>query len=162
MSRLSSFQTGRGIPFEEPQREVPTGDDVITPYTLKPFTYDGNGDVVLPDILRGNNALELPSKYEAKFVKVINVDLTSTFTDAVYNIPGTIIFWSGQAGGTAAAIKVRLDNFQNDRMSMVFDRGISGIPFKQFYLTNETAQPGITAELTIISDRPFDRVGVTG
>lgn len=157
----TTYQEGRGVPFIEPQREVPTGQDQITPYTNPPFNISLNGTPTLPTLPTGG-ITSLPQDYEKKSVRVIQVDLTNTFDDQVFNIPGTLIFFSGQVGGTAAPCRVRLDNFENDRMTLIFDRGISGVPFKQFYLTNTVAQPGIAMEITVISDRPFDRVGVTG
>lgn len=163
MPELTTYQDGRGIPYEEPQRQVPTGQDIGSPYDIPPFKFDNKGNIVEPTPTNNGNGLgSLPQNYVKKLVKVITIDLTNIFDDVPYNIPGTLLFWSGQDGGIAGPIKVRLDNFQNDKMTMIFDRGISGIPFSQFYLSNPVAQPGITAEITVVSDSPFDRVGIDG
>jgi hypothetical protein len=142
---LSAFQTGRGIPFQEPVREVPTGGDIISPYLTIP-TVANNGQ----------------NQFQRKTIQVVNVALDNTFTDILFNYSGSFIVFSGQFGGTMAPMLVRLDNFQNDPMTFIFDRALSGIPFKQFWLTNITAQPGVSVEITIMSDEPDDRIGING
>lgn len=142
----SAFQTGRGIPFQEPVREVPTGGDIQSPYLTIP-TVPNNGQI---------------AQFQRKTIQVVNVALDNTFTDQLFNIAGSFIVFSGQFGGTMAPMLVRLDNFQNDPMTFIFDRALSGIPFKQFWLTNITSQPGVSVEITIMSDEPDDRIGING
>lgn len=161
MSRLSSYQDGRGIPYEEPKREVPTGGDVSSPYTNLPFKFDSLGNVIDVPITDKNNG-SIPTEFSRKVIRVISVDLNTTFDNMLINQPGSLVYISGQSGGNMGPIKIRLDNIENDYMTMIYDRAISGIPFKQFWLKNETVQTGITCEITIISDKPIDRVGLSG
>lgn len=137
---------GRGYSIFEPQRVTPTTDNEPQ-------------NILLPN---GQTDLRSSGPYQDKRVFRLTVDLTNIFTDVVYNMQGTLLWFSGQNGGTAAPMYARLDNINNDPIQFVYDRAVSGIPFSKIFLSNPTAQPGVTAEFTIILDSPKDRVGLNG
>ncbi len=168
---MTTFNAGRGYPFSEPSRLVNTHQDQQSPYPDN----STNPNVVIPPLADipaltggainlsnttngGGGNLDLPTRFSKKVIRVVQIPLDNLFDDQVHNIPGTFIACTGQFGGNVAPFGIRLDSFDNDIMTFVFDRAFSGVPFSQFYISNFTAQPGVVMELTIITDGTIDRV----
>ena len=138
--------SGRGYPIFEAQRSTPTNQNEPA-------------QLLLPN---GQTSLNSKGPYDQKRVFRIIIDCTNAFTDVLYSNPGTLVWLSGQNGGTAAPMYVRLDNINNDPIQFTYDRAVSGIPFQQLFISNPTAQPGVTVEFTVTTDTPRDRVGLNG
>ena len=137
---------GRGYPVFESVRTVPTNQNEPQ-------------QIVLPN---GVTEIQSPGNYQSKRIFRLTVDCTNAFTNVQYNLPGSLLWFSGQNGGTAAPMYAVLDNINNDPIQFVYDRAVSGIPFSKIFLSNPTAQPGVTVEFTVIQDSPRDRVGLNG
>jgi len=140
-------QPGKGYPVFQPARGVATNDGEPT---------------LNPDGTIGNS----PGKnYNGKIIHRIILDCTNAVT-LNYRIQGSLVWFSGQNGGSAAPIYITLNQsagiVSNDPIQFVYDRAISGIPFQEIIVNNPTAQPGITIEITVILDEPRNRVGLNG
>jgi hypothetical protein len=147
---LPGNQPGVGYPIFQPQRQSTTseGEPILLP----------DGTIGYPGG-KGN--------YGGKKVTRITIDCTNIFTNVAYAVQGSLVWFSGQNGGTAAAMYLTLcpstaGTTQNDPIQFVYDRAVSGIPFSQLLISNPTAQPGVTVEFTIVLDEPKDRVGING
>lgn len=147
---ISGNQPGKGYPVFQPARDSTTND---------------NEPILLPD---GTIGYPPGSKggYGGKRIQKVLIDCSNAFINQPYSIAGSLIWFSGQNGGTAAPIYITLCNavgdVTNDNVQFVYDRAISGIPFQQILVSNPNAQPGVTIELTVILDNRRDRVGLNG
>lgn len=155
---------GRGFPnTPEPTRNVPAlnRDSGIASFQNGLGVPSGNINVNAGKNF-ANGGVNLPADYADKRIFTFSFDLSNTFTDTLIDIPGSVVFFSGESGGTAAPVSIKFDNQKNDPIDLPYDRAISGIPFRRLYVTNSATQAGITAKITIIKDAPFDRVGLNG
>jgi len=124
-----------------------------------------NSDTGIPSFTNppgGSGTAPANGGFETKNIFVFHFDLTNIFVDTLIDIPGTIVFFSGQSGGIAAPLLLKFDKQSNDPISLPFDRAFSGIRFTRLFISNPTTQAGITAEITVMIDQPLERVGING
>lgn len=144
---VAGNQPGRGYPVFQPGRSVPTNDNEPALDPMGNIGYPGK-----------------PGAYGGKRIQRITIDCTNVFTNMRFTIAGSLVWFSGQSGGTAAPMYVTLcngsGNHTNDPIQFTYDRAVSGIPFNEILISNPTAQAGVTVEFTIILDNPKDRVGL--
>lgn len=110
-----------------------------------------------PPILRGvpGNVVQSGpgSDYTQQFIKVQSVSLTTTFTDILYNLSGTVL-WYQNSTNLTDSLQIRVGDINADRMIWGPGNGIEGIPYSRIYLTNLTAVAGATASLVYFLDSP--------
>lgn len=154
-------QPGKGYPVFTPQRNTPTRDDnpmILPDGSLGYPSFDGLGN--------SGPGGRPGGQYNNKTIKRITLDCTNQFTNQAFTLAGSVVWFSGQNGGTAAPIYIQLcptaGTQSNDPIQFVYDRAISGVPFQQLLISNPTAQPGVTIEITVVLDQPTDRVGMNG
>lgn len=94
-----------------------------------------------------------PGEYQQQFIKRIQVNLTNTFNDALYNVSGTII-WFVASTNITDQILIRIGDINADQLPWGPGNGIEGIPFNKVYISVGVAVAGATATLAYFTDTP--------
>lgn len=105
-----------------------------------------------------NNDVGGQLRYSQKRITKIDIDLTNARTKERFSVRGTV-FWINSGSNADNTVSVTLDSLDNDEFEMSPGAYISGVPFREFYVSN-TAQNGESVQVVVITDSPTDRVDV--
>jgi hypothetical protein len=94
--------------------------------------------------------------YSRKRIRRLTLDLGVGRINQRFEYSGTV-FWVSYATSNDALIEAKLDDFANDPITMARGSFLQGVPFQEFFITNDV-QAGESLEIIIIRDTPDDFV----
>jgi hypothetical protein len=81
------------------------------------------------------------------------ISLAATFTDQLFNLSGTILWYLTSTNPTDQLL-IRIGSIASDALPWGPGNGLEGIPFSQLFITNPVAVAGATATLVYMTDTP--------
>lgn len=91
--------------------------------------------------------------YQLQSPKVQKISLAATFTDQLFNLSGTVL-WYLTSTNTTDSLLIRVGSLAADQLQWGPGNGLEGLPYAQLYITNLIAVAGATAQLVYFTDTP--------
>jgi hypothetical protein len=99
------------------------------------------------------------ASYSRKKISRVDIDLSVAQANPQrFSYSGTAI-WCVGGSSDLALVQCFLDNLENDALPVSPGFFLSGVPFKEVYLTWQ-AQAGVSINLAFFTDAPDDRVSI--
>lgn len=91
--------------------------------------------------------------YQLQSPKVQKISLAAAFTDQLYNLSGTVL-WYLTSTNVTDSLLFRVGSLAADQLQWGPGNGLEGLPYSQLYITNLVPVPGATAQIVYFTDSP--------